>query len=422
MIGFKIMTKKVKTMEITAPVGTWESLNTAIKAGADSVYFGVGVLNMRARSSVNFTLRDLVKIASICRKNGVRTYLTMNTVIYDHEVALMKRTIQSALKNGIDAIIASDHAVIQYARKIGMTIHMSTQTNITNLEAVKYWSQFADVMVTARELSLGQVATITRAIKRQKIKGPSGELVRIEVFAHGALCMAVSGKCYLSLDHYNKSANRGACYQLCRRPYQVIDKETGIELEVDNEYIMSPKDLKTIGFIDRIIGAGVSIIKIEGRGRSPEYVQTVVACYREAVDAAVSGRFTPELVEALTERLKGVYNRGFWDGYYLGQTLGEWAEQHGSVATRSKEYVGKITNYFTKLKVAEIKMESGELKTGDHVYIQGPTTGSIELTVDEIRMDLQAVEKTVKGERCSVACDTFLRRADKVYRIVEIAK
>lgn len=409
-------------MEITAPVGTWESLNAAIKAGADSVYFGVGVLNMRARSSVNFTLRDLVKIASICRKNGVRSYLTMNTVIYDHEVALMKRTIQSALKNGIDAIIASDQAVIQYARQIGMTVHMSTQTNITNLEAVKYWSQFADVMVTARELSLDQVATITRAIKRQKIKGPSGELVRIEVFAHGALCMAVSGKCYLSLDHYNKSANRGACYQLCRRPYQVIDRETGIELEIDNEYIMSPKDLKTIGFIDRIIGAGVSIIKIEGRGRSPEYVRTVVACYREAVDAAVSGRFTPELVEALTERLKGVYNRGFWDGYYLGQTLGEWAEQHGSVATRSKEYVGKITNYFTRLKVAEIKMESGELKTGDHVYIQGPTTGSIELSVNEIRVDLQVVEKTAKGERCSIACDTFLRRADKVYRIVEIAK
>jgi putative protease len=303
-----------------------------------------------------------------------------------------------------------------------MAVHMSTQTNITNLEAVKYWSQFADVMVTARELNLDQVAHITRSIKRQKIKGPSSELVRIEVFAHGALCMAVSGKCYLSLDHYNKSANRGACYQLCRRPYQVIDKETGIELEVDNEYIMSPKDLKTIGFIDRIIGAGVSIIKIEGRGRSPEYVQNVVSCYREAVDAVMNGRYTPELAEALTVRLSGVYNRGFWDGYYLGQTLGEWAEQHGSVATRSKEYVGKITNYFTKLKVAEVKMESGELKTGDHVYIQGPTTGSIELDIKEIRVDLQAVEKTVKGERCSIACDTFLRRADKVYRIVEIAK
>jgi putative protease len=412
----------LKKIEITAPVGTWESLKAAIRAGADSVYFGVGVLNMRARSSVNFTLRDLVKIASICRKNGVRTYLTMNTVIYDHEVALMKRTINSALKNGIDAIIASDQAVIQYARQIGMAVHMSTQTNITNLEAVKYWSQFADVMVTARELNLDQVAHITRSIKRQKIKGPSSELVRIEVFAHGALCMAVSGKCYLSLDHYNKSANRGACYQLCRRPYQVIDKETGIELEVDNEYIMSPKDLKTIGFIDRIIGAGVSIIKIEGRGRSPEYVQNVVSCYREAVDAVMNGRYTPELAEALTVRLSGVYNRGFWDGYYLGQTLGEWAEQHGSVATRSKEYVGKITNYFTKLKVAEVKMESGELKTGDHVYIQGPTTGSIELDIKEIRVDLQAVEKTVKGERCSIACDTFLRRADKVYRIVEIAK
>jgi U32 family peptidase len=290
-------------------------------------------------------------------------------------------------------------------------------TNITNLEAVKYWSQVADVMVTARELSLEQVAAMTRAIKRQKITGPAGNLVQIEVFAHGALCMAVSGKCYLSLDHNNASANRGACVQICRRPYLVTDKDTGIELEIDNEYIMSPKDLCTIGFLDKIVNAGVSVLKIEGRGRSPEYVSTVVSCYREAADAVLAGTFTAEKADQWIERLKTVYNRGFWDGYYLGRKMGEWAEQHGSVSTRSKEYVGKISNYFTRLKVAEIKMESGLLKPGDHIYIQGPTTGSIELTVPEIHVDLQSVKKTIKGERCSIAVDTFLRKADKVYRI-----
>jgi U32 family peptidase len=409
----------LKRIEITAPVGTWESLNAAIQAGADSVYFGVGVLNMRARSSVNFTLRDLVKITRICRKHKVKTYLTLNTIIYDKEVKLMKKMVDSAKKNGITAIIASDQAVIQYARSVEMPVHMSTQTNITNLEAVKYWSQFADVMVTARELSLEQVGAIVRSIKRQKIKGPSGNLVRIEVFAHGALCMAVSGKCYLSLDHYNASANRGSCYQLCRRPYQVKDSDTGIALEVDNEYIMSPKDLCTIGFLDKIVNAGVSILKIEGRGRSPEYVSTVVDCYREAADAVVDGNYTPELAERLLDKLKTVYNRGFWDGYYLGRTMGEWAEQHGSVATQSKEYVGKITNYFTRLRVAEIKMETGRLSPGDRVYIQGPTTGSIELRMPEIHVDLKPVEKTVKGERCSISVDTFLRRADKVYKIIQ---
>jgi putative protease len=311
--------------------------------------------------------------------------------------------------------------VIHYARQIGMTVHMSTQTNITNLEAVKYWAQYADVMVTARELSLEQVGGLTRAIRRQKVKGPSGELVRIEVFAHGALCMAVSGKCYLSLDHYNTSANRGACYQLCRRPYHVTDTDTGIELEIDNEYIMSPKDLCTIGFLDKILDAGVSILKIEGRGRSPEYVKTVVSCYREAADAVLAGTYTQELTENLLERLKSVYNRGFWDGYYLGQKMGEWAEQHGSVATKSKVYVGKITNYFTKLGVAEIKMESGDLKPGDRVYVQGPTTGSVELTVPEIRVNLKPVEKTVKGEQCSIVSGTFLRRADKVYKIIPVS-
>ena len=408
----------MQKIEITAPVGSWESLITAIQAGAESVYFGVGVLNMRARSSVNFTLRDLVKITHICRKHNVKTYLTLNTVIFDHEVKEMKRTIDSAKKNGVTAIIASDHAVIRYARLVEMPVHISTQTNITNLEAVKYWSQFADVMVMARELSLEQVASIIRAIRRQKIAGPSGKPVQIEVFAHGALCMAVSGKCYLSLDHYNASANRGACYQICRRPYRVTDTDTGIELEVDNAYIMSPKDLCTIGFLDKIVNAGVSVLKIEGRGRSPEYVKTVVSCYREAIEALRSGTYTPEKVIFWTLRLNSVYNRGFWDGYYLGRKMGEWAEQRGSVATRSKEYVGKIANYFTKLKVAEIKMESGQLQPGDRVYIQGPTTGSIELTVPEIHVDLKPVEKTVKGERCSISFDIFLRKADKVYKIV----
>ncbi|MEI7492473.1 MAG: peptidase U32 family protein [Bacteroidota bacterium] len=409
--------KHKPNIEITAPVGTWESLQAAIQAGADSVYFGIGVLNMRARSSINFSRRDLVKISRICRKHGLRTYLTLNTVIFDNELKEMKKMVDSALKNGIDAIIASDHAVIQYARSVGMEVHMSTQTNITNLEAVKYWSQFSGTMVTARELSLNQVAAIHRSIIRRKIIGPSGELVKLEVFAHGALCMAVSGKCYLSLDHYNASANRGACYQTCRRPYKVTDSDGEIELLVDNEYIMSPKDLCTIGFLDKIINAGVSLLKIEGRGRSPEYVKTVVSCYREAVDAVLDGTYSEEKVEGWINRLKTVYNRGFWEGYYLGRKTGEWAGQHGSVATTTKEYVGKVTNYFKKLKVAEIKMESGRLSKGDRIYIQGPTTGVVEFTVPGIRVDLNEVKTTVKGEFCSVPIDIMLRRADKVYKI-----
>ena len=408
----------MQKIEITAPVGSWESLTAAIQAGADSIYFGVGILNMRARSSINFTLRDLVKITRICRNHNINTYLTMNTVIFDQEVKLMKQMVDSAKKNGVTALIVSDHAVIQYAQSVGMPVHMSTQTNITNLEAVKYWSKVADLMVMARELSLEQVGAITRAIKRHKITGPSGKPVQIEIFAHGALCMAVSGKCYLSLDHYNASANRGSCYQLCRRPYLVTDPDTGIELEVDNEYIMSPKDLCTIGFLDQILKAGVSVLKIEGRGRSPEYVKTVVSCYREAVDAIVAGTYSQELAGQLTQKLNTVYNRGFWDGYYLGRKMGEWAGQHGSVATEHKEYVGKITNYFTRLKVAELKMESGQLSPGDRVYIQGPTTGVLELTLPEIRVDLNPVEKTVKGEWCSIPVELFLRRADKVYKII----
>ncbi len=408
----------MQRIEITAPVGSWESLMAAIKAGADSVYFGVGVLNMRARSSINFTLRDLVKITRICRKHRVRTYLTLNTVVYDHEFIQVKKSVNSALKNGVDAIIASDQAVIQYARQIGMPVHMSTQTNISNIQAVSFWSQFADVMVTARELTLDQIASITRAVKRKRITGPSGKPVQIEIFAHGALCMAISGKCYLSLDHYNASANRGSCYQLCRRPYHITDSETGIELEVDNEYIMSPKDLCTISFIDKIARSGVSVLKIEGRGRSPEYVKTVVECYREAVDSFYNGTYSPPKVEAWMKRISTVYNRGFWDGYYLGRKMGEWAEKHGSVATESKTYIGKITNYFTRLKVAEIKIEAGSLSPGDRVYIQGPTTGVVELSIPEIRVDLKPVQSTVKGEQCSIPVGVFLRRADKVYKII----
>jgi putative protease len=406
-------------VEITAPVGSWESLSAAIQAGAGSVYFGIGRLNMRARSSVNFTLRDLVKISRTCGKNGVKTYLTLNTVVYDAEMAEMKRIVDSAKKNGITAVIASDQAVIQYANSAGMPVHMSTQANISNLEAVRFWSKFAEVMVTARELSISQVTAITRGIREKRITGPSGEPVRIEIFTHGALCMAISGKCYLSLDQYNSSANRGSCYQLCRRPYRVTDFDGEFELAVDNEYIMSPRDLCTIGFLDRILKAGVSILKIEGRGRSPEYVETVVNCYREAVDAVSDGTYTPEKVDGWMKRLEKVYNRGFWDGYYLGRKTGEWTSRHGSVATRRKEYIGKVTNYFKRLKVAEVQMESGILKAGDAIYIQGPTTGSLEVTVPEIRVDLGPVRRTVKGERCSIPVDTLLRRADKVYRILD---
>lgn len=405
-------------MEITAPVGNWESLQAAIRSGADSVYFGVGLLNMRARSSLNFTLRDLVRITRTCHRHNVAAYLTLNIVIYDQEIREMKRVVDSAKKNGVDAIIASDQAVIQYARSIDMPVHMSTQTNISNLEAVRYWSQFADVMVIARELSLDQVANIARAVKKQRINGPSGNLVRIEIFAHGALCMAISGKCYLSLDHYNASANRGACYQLCRRPYRVTDTDGEIELTVDNQYIMSPKDLCTIGFLDKIAAAGVSLLKIEGRGRSPEYVQTVVSCYREAIEALREGTYSAEKTGEWMNRLRKVYNRDFWEGYYLGRKIGEWAVQHGSAATETKEYIGKITNYFTRLKVAEIKMESGELSVGDRIYIQGPTTGVIEMNIPELRVGLSVTTTTRKGEACSLPVNTFLRRADKVYKIV----
>ena len=412
------MKKPITKIEITAPVGSFESLMAAIHAGADSVYFGVGVLNMRARSSINFTLQDLMKISRICIRHDVRTYLTLNTIIYDKEMLQMKRIIDSAKKNKISAIIASDQAVIQYANSVGMQVHMSTQANISNTAAVRYYSAFADVMVTARELSLKQVAKIIKTVKKEKITGPSGQLVKVEIFAHGALCMAISGKCYLSLDNYNASANRGACYQLCRRPYKVTDLDGEIDLVVDNEYIMSPKDLCTIGFLDKILKTGVSVLKIEGRGRSPEYVKTVVLCYREAIDAIRDGTYSSDKVEDWMNRLETVYNRGFWEGYYQGQKMGDWAVQHGSAAKQHKEYVGKISNYFTKLNVAEIKMESGNLAPGDSILITGPTTGVEDLIVREIRVDLKTVKKTKKGDACSMPVDKRVRRGDKVYKII----
>jgi putative protease len=405
-------------VEIMAPAGSLESLMAAKQGGANSVYFGIGHLNMRSKSSQNFSLDDLQTISKIARTNNLKTYITLNAVIFDDEIAEMKTIVDAAKANDINAIIASDQAVIQYAKHIGMEIHMSTQTNITNLEAVKYWAQYADVMVTARELNLNQVAAITQAIRDQQIKGPSGKLVLIEVFAHGALCMAVSGKCYLSLDNLNSSANRGACLQQCRRPYHVTDDD-GIELLVDNEYIMSPKDLKTLDFLDKILKAGVRVLKIEGRGRSADYVKTVSSVYREAADAYFTGNFTQENIERWNRKLETVYNRGFWDGYYLGRKLGEWAGQYGSIATKRKVYVGKVTNYFSKLGIAEIKMETHDLKLGDEIKIMGPTTGVYEDIISEIRVELKPVEKTIKGEDCSVPVKELVRRGDKVYKVVE---
>ncbi len=409
-----------KQVEIMSPVGSYESLMAAIQGGAGSVYFGIEQLNMRAKSSNNFSLNDLVKISNICKENNIRSYITLNTVIYDDELPLMKSIVDAAKANDITAIIASDISVIQYAGSVGMEVHISTQTNITNIEAVKYYSQFADVMVTARELNLGQVAAITKEIEEQQIKGPSGKLVQIEVFVHGALCMAVSGKCYLSLDNFNYSANRGECLQPCRREYIVRDIDNEIELEIDNKYIMSPKDLNTIGFLDKILKAGVRILKIEGRSRSPEYVKTVTACYKEAVQAYFNGNYNKENIERWNESLKTVYNRGFWDGYYLGKKLGEWTERYGSQATKRKIYIGKITNYFSKIKVAEVKIETHSLSVGDEIKILGQTTGVYEDVVKEIRVDLKKAKKTIKGEICSIPVKSLVRRSDKLYKVIEV--
>lgn len=408
----------MKQIEIMSPVGSRESLIAALQAGAGSVYFGVGKLNMRSRSTQNFGLDDLDEIAALCNEKGVRTYLTVNSVIFDEEFAEMRQLVERAKMVGISAVIASDLAVIQYVHSLGMPVHMSTQTNITNTEAVRFLSRYADVMVTARELSLDQVKVITQNIEQQQIKGPSGELVRIEIFVHGALCMAISGKCYLSLDTLGSSANRGACLQPCRRAYSVRDRDNEVELEVDNEYIMSPKDLNTITFLDKILDAGVQVLKIEGRGRSPEYVKVVTEIYREAVAAIQSGDYTPGRIEQWNARLASVYNRGFWDGYYLGRRMGEWSKTHGSEATERKIYVGRIENYFSKIGVAEVRMDSHDLITGDKVYIIGPTTGVVESHLSEIRVELRSVEKTIKGEHCSIPVPSAVRTGDKVYKVV----
>ncbi|MFN8241336.1 MAG: peptidase U32 family protein [Bacteroidales bacterium] len=408
-----------KDIEIMAPVGSYESLMAAIKGGADSVYFGVEQLNMRAASSNNFTVDDLRNIVTICRDNGLRSYLTLNVVVYDNEIAQMKEIVDAAASSGVTAVIASDLSVIDYAFSKGMEIHLSTQLNISNVEAIRFYSRWADVVVLARELNLDQVSAISEEIRKRDIRGPGGSLVRIEMFAHGALCMAISGKCYLSLHEYNKSANRGECNQICRRSYVVTDKETGSELEVDNQYIMSPRDLCTIGFLDRIIAAGVTVLKIEGRARPPEYVKIVSECYSQAVEAIASGNFGEERVNGWIEQLSKVFNRGFWDGYYLGRRLGEWTNRYGSSATKTKVYLGKITNYFTKIGVAEIKLENGDLETGETLLITGPSTGIVELEVDEVRVDLKSVEKALKGEFCSVRVNEYLRRSDKVYKWVD---
>lgn len=408
-------------VEIMSPVGSWESLMGAIQGGADSVYFGVGSLNMRSRSSShNFTVEDLAEITSRCNENNVKTYLAVNTIIYDHELEEMHRLVDEAVKQKISAIIATDISVIEYARKAGIEVHMSTQANVSNIDAVRFYSQFSDVIVLARELNLTQVKAITDTIKKENITGPSGKLVEIEMFAHGALCMAISGKCYLSLDTYGPKAsgNRGACYQLCRRPYQVFDKDREIELAIDHEYIMSPKDLKTIDFLDQMLNAGVRVLKIEGRGRSADYVKTVTQCYKEAVQAWNEGSYTQEKIDDWNERLTGVFNRGFWEGYYLGRKMGEWAELYGNRATRIKKYVGSVTNYFTKLKVAELKLETDSISVGDDLVIIGPTTGVVDYHVEEIRVDLEPSQSAPKGAACSIPSAEFLRRSDKVYKMV----
>lgn len=399
-----------------APVGSYESFMAAIKAGADSVYFGIEGLNMRARSANNFTTEDLYKIAEICRDKGVKSYLTVNTVIYDEDIALMRSVIDAAQKAQISAIIASDVAAMTYANEIGVEVHLSTQLNISNAEALRFYSRFADVVVLARELNMDQVRTIHETIVRDNICGPKGHPVRIEMFAHGALCMAVSGKCYLSLHEYNSSANRGACAQICRRGYTVKDKDSGLELDIENQYIMSPKDLKTIHFINKMMDAGVRVFKIEGRARGPEYVYTVCRCYKEAIEACSNGTYDEEAIGRWDEQLATVFNRGFWDGYYLGQRLGEWTHRYGSGATRQKIYVGKGIKYFSRLGVAEFEIESGELHIGDEIVITGPTTGVIIQKVEEIRYELQTVEKATKGQRISIPVKEKVRPSDKLYR------
>ncbi len=416
------MDYRSKGYEIMAPAGSWESLAAAIKAGADSVYFGIESLNMRAHSAARFTVNDLDAIVGRCKEAGVKSYLTVNTIIYGEDLQLMRSICDAAKTSGISAIIASDVAVLQYCNTIGQEIHLSTQLNISNIEALKFYARFADVAVLARELNMGQVSEIARQIDEQNVLGPNGQRVRIEMFCHGALCMAISGKCYLSLNNLGYSANRGACLQVCRRSYTVRDRETGVELDVDNKYIMSPKDLKTIRFVDRMVKAGVKVFKIEGRARGPEYVYTTVQCYKQALEAALEGTTTEAMKDQWDERLKTVFNRGFWDGYYLGQRLGEWNKEYGSSATERKVYVGKGIKYFSKIGVAEFLLEANTLDKDDKLLITGPTTGALFLNADEIRYDLQPVDHAEKGWRVSIPVPEKVRPSDKLYKLVPTGK
>ena len=408
--------------EIMAPAGSWESLRAALQAGADSIYFGIESLNMRAHSAAHFTIDDLHEIARICSEQNVKTYLTVNTIIYGEDLPLMRSICDAARQAGLSAVIASDVSVLQYCRSIGQEVHLSTQLNISNIEALEFYSNFADVVVLARELNLNQVKEISDEIHRRNILGPGGRLMRIEMFCHGALCMAVSGKCYLSLNNLGFSANRGQCMQLCRRGYVVTDRETGMELEVDNKYIMSPKDLKTIRFLDQMMAAGVRVFKIEGRARGPEYVYTVVRCYKEALQAVIEGRFTEENKNRWDEQLSRVFNRGFWDGYYLGQRLGEWNAVYGSNATEKKVYVGRGVKYFSRLGVAEFVIEAAEINEGDRLCITGPTTGLIYLTADDMRYELQRVSTAQKGWHISIKVPEKVRPSDKLFKLVSVTR
>lgn len=412
--------KNISDFEIMAPVGSYDSLAAAIQGGADSIYFGIEGLNMRAKSSNNFTLDDLRNIANICQEKGLRSYLTVNTIIYDNDISLMKQIVDAAKAANLSAIIASDVSVMMYARSIGVEVHLSTQLNITNSEALKFYAQFADVVVLARELNLDQVAEIYKDIVEQNIVGPNGKLIQIEMFSHGALCMAVSGKCYLSLHEKDLSANRGACNQMCRRGYIVKDKESDMEFEIDNEYIMSPKDLKTIHFMNKMMDAGVRVFKIEGRARGAEYVRTVVECYKEAAVSYCEGTFSEEKIADWDTRLATVFNRGFWNGYYLGQRLGEWSSNYGSEATKRKMYIAKGLKYFSNIGVAEFLLETQTLKVGDEILITGPTTGAVTQIVDEIRVDLKVVEETVKGEKFSIKVKEKIRPSDKLFKLITV--
>ena len=408
-------------LELMSPAGTFEALSAAIKAGADSVYFGLDSLNMRNAKGSNFTIKDLPKINSICWEHNVKTYLTLNAVIYDYDITLVRKILDAALENKITSVIASDHAVMNYAKKIGQPVHISTQCNVSNIEAVEFYSAFANVIVLARELAIAQVAYIVNQIEERNITGPNGELVRIEVFGHGALCMSVSGKCYLSLDNYGSSAsaNRGACAQQCRRKYLVTDKEYGIDLEIENEFIMSAKDLCTINFLDKIADAGVSVLKIEGRGRSADYVYTVTKCYREAIDSLYNREYTADKFDDWLRRLSTVFNRGFWDGYYLGRKIGEWSDVYNSKATKKKIYIGKGLNYFSEAKVAEFLIEYSEIKNGDEILIIGDTTGVIEITIDGLRVNGEKSDCAVKGDLLTFSLTEKMRPSDKLYKLVD---